>query len=69
MQDLRGLRLWLGAIRGRFGWTFSFGFFQTVTGYVQLDDHRVVDQPIDRRSSRHRILEDLFPLRERQVAA
>ncbi len=43
--------------------------FEAIAGDVQLDDHRMVDQSVDRRSGRHRVLEDLFPFAERQVAA
>jgi TROVE domain len=33
-----------------------------------VDDDTVMHQPVDGRSGGHRVLEDLFPLRERQVA-
>src|SRR5207244_8040096 len=44
------------------------GLLRAVARQVQLDDHAVVDQPVDRRRGRHRILEDRLPARKRQVA-
>src|SRR5207302_8225479 len=44
------------------------GLLRAVARQVQLDDHAVVDEPVDRRRGRHRILEDRLPARERQVA-
>ena len=35
---------------------------------ASLQDHAVVDQPVDRRRRHHRVLEDRLPARERQVA-
>ena len=46
-----------------------FGCFQSVTGDVQLDDDRVMDQAVDRGRRRHWILKNLLPLGKRQVAA
>src|SRR5208283_5354874 len=40
----------------------------TITGNIQLQDHAVVHQSIDRRRGRHRVLEDRLPTRKRQVA-
>src|SRR5262245_34277843 len=42
--------------------------FRSVARQVEFDDHAVMHQPIDGRRRRHRILEDRFPARERQVA-
>ena len=36
---------------------------------IQLDDHGVMDQAIDRRGSDHGVFENLLPFGERQVAA
>ena len=44
------------------------GGLQAITGDVQLPDHAVMDQAVDRGRRRHGILEDLLPLRKRQVA-
>ena len=35
--------------------------------HVELQDHRVVDDPVDRGGGGHRVLEDLVPLGEHQV--
>ena len=48
--------------------TRLLGLLGTITGDVQLQDHAVVHQPIDRRRGRHRVLEDRLPTRKRQVA-
>ena len=47
---------------GRLG---PLGLLQPVTGDVQLQDHAVMHQAVDRRRRRHRVLENHFPLRER----
>ena len=39
----------------------------TVSGYVELQDDRVVDHPVDGRSGGHGVGEDPLPLREDQV--
>ena len=39
------------------------GLLNPITRNVELDDHAVMDQPIDRRRSRHRVLEDRHPAR------
>lgn len=41
---------------------------QAVAAKVQFDDHTVVHQAVDGRRGGHGILEDLLPMRERQVA-
>jgi hypothetical protein len=42
--------------------------FRTIAGHVELHDHAVMHQPINRRRRGHRILEDRLPAREWQVA-
>ena len=60
--------LYLSCQLDRF-WRLGFlGFFLCpVTGYIELKDDRMVDQPVDGGRSGHRILEDAIPLAEHQV--
>lgn len=44
------------------------GLFDAIALQVQFQDHAVVYKPVDRGSGRHWVLEDRFPLRERQIA-
>src|SRR5712691_11282774 len=44
------------------------GVLHPVTRDVQLDDHAMMHQPVDRSRRHHRVFEDGFPLRERQIA-
>ena len=44
------------------------GLFRSIAGDVEFQDHTVMHEPVDGRRGRHRILEDVFPTRERQVA-
>ena len=53
----------------------SLGFFfgllrllNSVAGDVELENHTVMDKPVDRRRRGHRVLENPFPFGERQVA-
>jgi hypothetical protein len=46
----------------------AFRGFGSVARHVDLHDHAVMHQAIHRGRGRHRVLEDLFPLRERQIA-
>ena len=43
----------------------GLGLFQADAWDVQLQDHAVVHQPVNRCGRRHRVFEDLFPFRER----
>ncbi len=43
------------------------GLFESIAGDVQFDDHRVMDQTIDRGSGRHRILENLLPFGKGEI--
>lgn len=57
--------------RRRFGGGFRSPVLRLlgpIAWYVQLHDHAVVYQSVDRRRRRHWILENRFPARERQVA-
>lgn len=36
--------------------------FHSITRQIQLQDHAVVDQTIDRRRGRHRVFEDSLPI-------
>ena len=45
-----------------------FGVLHPVARDVQLDYHAMMHQSIDRRGRHHRVFEDGFPLRERQIA-
>jgi hypothetical protein len=56
------------ALVGRASLLAFLGLLGAVARQVQLHDHAVVDQPVDRRRRRHRVLEDRLPARERQVA-
>src|SRR5262245_60244727 len=42
--------------------------FHSITRQIQLQDHAVMDQAIDRRRRRHRIFEDSLPLAENKIA-
>lgn len=42
--------------------------FHTETRHVQFDDHAVMHEAIDRCCGRHRILEDLVPFAESEIA-
>src|SRR5437870_6632127 len=61
-------------LRTASAWWRSLGFFgllglfQAITRNVQFQNHAVVHQPVDGRRRGHRIFENGFPLRERQVA-
>lgn len=45
------------------------GFFRTHARPVELENHRVMDESIDRGRGGHRVLEDAVPLLPRQVDA
>jgi hypothetical protein len=50
---------------------FLFGLlrlFDSIAWDVQLEDHAMMHEAIDRGSRRHRIFEDALPFRKRQVA-
>ena len=49
------------------GWS-PFRDLGSIACDVEFDDHGLVHDTVDRRSSGHRILEDLVPLREHEVA-
>src|SRR4051812_43662278 len=44
------------------------GVLHAVAGYIQLDDHAVMHQPIDRGRRHHGVFKDGFPFGERQIA-
>src|SRR5207245_9135495 len=49
--------------------SFAFaGFLDSVTRQIHLDDDAVMHQPVHRCRGRHRVLENLLPFRERQIA-
>src|SRR5262249_61939733 len=57
---------WL--LRRALGLLFLLGLLFPIARNVQFDDHAVVHQPINRRRRHHRVFEDPFPFRERQVS-
>ena len=46
----------------------SFGLFEAVASHVEFQYDAVVDQAVNGRRGRHRVLEDALPFREGQVA-
>ena len=46
----------------------TLGLFASVTGHSELKDSRVMDDTVYSSHGRHRVLEDLLPLGEHQVA-
>ena len=75
---LAGLAAWLRCglcwlrttrlLAGLLGFTSPLCFGQPVTAYVQLQDHAVVNETVDRGRGGHRVLEYLLPLAEREIA-
>jgi Bifunctional DNA primase/polymerase, N-terminal len=56
------------ARRARRYWRRAAPAIGPEAGHIKFENHRVMDEPVDGRRSRHLVLEDPFPLAEHEVA-